>query len=315
MKNDQLYANGRISVLSTKLMGADKFSRLADCNSTAEALRVLSECNFGSGDNDEQLLATETDNILLQLQELCTDKNAVQYFLCRYCYHNAKVLMKRKYMRIQSIDGCFLQTGQDVQLMSQAFVQDDYSLCSKHMAEACDQIDAAFADGDRSPRTIDFLLDKAMFAEMKLHARKSVGLVKQLFEWEADCTNLIVLCRLKSAGANKEESAQWLIDGGKVKKQTLSQLWDNPQTELPQQYQRLWKLCQRQLAAAEEAKKQGASAIIEQNADMLTIQPAVKFFYDRLAEADKVRKLLVAIKRGADSLTLKKIAGQSNAEA
>ena len=37
MKENQFYANGRVAVLSTKLLGQDKLTRLAECSTVAEA--------------------------------------------------------------------------------------------------------------------------------------------------------------------------------------------------------------------------------------------------------------------------------------
>ncbi|MCH5153534.1 MAG: V-type ATPase subunit, partial [Clostridiales bacterium] len=49
MHSDQLYANGRIAVMSTRLLTADKFTRLAECSTLIEALRVLTENGYGNG--------------------------------------------------------------------------------------------------------------------------------------------------------------------------------------------------------------------------------------------------------------------------
>lgn len=101
--------------------------------------------------------------------------------------------------------------------MQQAFVVDDYSACSVNMAEGCDSVDKAFADGDRSPRTVDYFLDKAMFADMRRYAHKSsINLVRQLYDWQVNTTNLMLLYRLKKASADKSSLDRWLVEGGSV---------------------------------------------------------------------------------------------------
>ncbi|MCH5152312.1 MAG: V-type ATPase subunit, partial [Clostridiales bacterium] len=145
--SDQLYANGRIAVLSNKLLTVDKFARLAECSSLVEALRVLSENGYGVGTtlanaNDyEQILRAELDATLGELKELCFDPNAVSYFLCTYDYLNAKILMKSKYQRTSGVEYCFTNASYDVEKMQEDFVRDDYSSYTKNMAEACDGID------------------------------------------------------------------------------------------------------------------------------------------------------------------------------
>ena len=47
MNDNQLYANGRVAVLSTKLLAQDKLTRLAECNNVAEAVKVLTENGYG----------------------------------------------------------------------------------------------------------------------------------------------------------------------------------------------------------------------------------------------------------------------------
>ena len=117
MKDIQFYANGRLAVLSTKLLGADKFLRLSECNTLSEAVRVLTEGGYGGGvtvenPNDyEKILMAETDSAIRLFAELCYDKYAVKYFLCRFVCHNVKVLMKRKYMRVEGVDDCSAASG------------------------------------------------------------------------------------------------------------------------------------------------------------------------------------------------------------
>lgn len=314
MKDDQLYANGRIAVLSTKLLGADKFSRLAESNSLAEALKVLSECNYGGGvvSSDESVVLTaELDSAMSLLKELCMNAFALEFFLCRYKYHNAKVLMKKKYMRQSGTDGCFMQTGQDVSALQESFVNDDYSLCTKNMAEACDKIDTAFADGSRSPQIIDFCLDKAMYEDMRNFSNKSHSeLVKQLFAWEVDTINMMLLYRFKKAARIQSDLEKWLIEGGKIKKETLFALWNNENEaiDLPEQYKTFFALCTQSnanLVAAENAQKAGRNKILSDNADFLTIQPVLQYFYNKVDEIDKVRNILIAIKSGVNKDEIK----------
>ena len=262
MYSDQLYANGRIAVLSTKLFGADKFLRLAECNSLVEALRVLQENGYGNGltvanPNDyEQILRAELDGAMAELKELCYDKNAVKYLLCRYDYLNAKTLMKGKYAREDFTAYCFDQGTYAKEKMQEAFVNDTYSDFSKNMATACDQIDAEYASGNRSPQVIDKLLDKASFADMRKYAkRSSTRLIAKLFDWQVNTSNLMLMYRLKKAGYGKEQYADWLIEGGSVKKDVLLRLWDGG-VDLPEKYRKFLALCSSDNASLVLAEKE-----------------------------------------------------------
>ena len=315
--SEQLYANGRIAVISNKLLSADKFLRLAECNYISEALKVLTECGYGAGvtissDNDyEKILIAELDEAMALLSELCFDKNAKAYFLCRYNYHNAKVLMKNKYMRVDSVDGCFTQAGVEPHKLLQAFVNDDYSLCSKIMAEALGEVDAQFAEGKRSPRVVDTVLDKATYREMRIYAKRSLNPIpKKLFKFEVDTLNLMMLYRLKKAAADIESLQEWIIDGGSIKKETLQKLWESDLAaqDLSEQYRQFYALCTLDnvnLMAAERAQKAERNKIIREHADLLSIQPVIEYFFNKVDEIDKVRYTLICVKNGVDKETIK----------
>lgn len=317
MNSDQLYANGRIAVMSTRLLTQDKFIRLAECNSLAEALKVLYENGYGNGvtvsnPNDyEQILRAELDSAMALLKELCYDKNALRYLLCKYDYINAKTLMKGKYLREDFTSYCFEQAHYSPQQMQEAFVNDTYSAFTKAMAEACDGIDLEYANGNRSPQIIDKLLDRASYKDMRSYAKRaSSRLIYKLYDWQLNTTNLMLLYRFKKAGYDKDTLADWLIDGGTIKRDTLLKLWDSDATalDLPERYRKFYALCNEHntsLIQAEREQIAERSRLIAEYADFLTIQPALDYFYKKVDETEKVRRVLVDVKNGVDKDKIK----------
>ena len=317
MNSDQLYANGRIAVMSTRLLGSDKFTRLAECSSLVEALRVLNENGYGGGltitnPNDyEQILRAELDSTLALLKELCYDKNAVNYFLCPYDYVNAKILMKSKYLRVSGVEYCFTKASYEPNEMQDDFVADNYKRYSKIMAEACDGIDTEFANGNRSSQLIDTYLDRAMFAEMGKYAKRcSIRLVRKLYVWQVDTTNLMLIYRLKKANATESELERWFVNGGSIKMDTVCKLWSNEASaiDLPDEYRRFYELCKLDnatLSAAEKAQTAQRNKLVAEYADLLTIQPVLEYFFKKTDEIQKLRRLLVDIKSGVDKEKIK----------
>ena len=317
MNSDQLYANGRIAVMSTRLLGADKFTRLAECSTLVEALRVLNENGYGAGmtltnPNDyEQILRAELDATLALLKELCYDRNAVSYFLCPYDYVNAKILMKSKYQRVSGVEYCFANASHDPVKMQDDFVADDYGSYTKNMAEACDAIDTEFAGGNRSAQMIDAILDKAMFADMRRFASKcSIRLVRKLFAWQVDTTNLMLIYRLKRANCDESELSKWFVNGGKVKLDLLAKLWNNDAValDLPEEYRRFYELTRvdnTTLATAEKEQIAYRNQLVADYADLLTIQPVLEYFFKKTDEIQKLRRLLVDVKSGVDKEKIK----------
>lgn len=319
MNSNQLYANGRVAVLSTRLLGADKFARLAECNTVLEALRVLTESGYANGitadsQNDyEVVLRSELDGALKLIKELLFDKYVLKFVLARYDYLNAKALMKSKYMRADGLGYCYNEASIPSEKMQNAFVKDDYSIVSKNMAEACDEIDTQYAAGSRSPQVIDKTLDKAMYADLRLYAKKCrVQIIKKLFDYEVNMVNISTIYRLKKANASKETYENLIIDGGTVKKETLLKLWDNEQSvaDLPYEYKSFYALCtsdNADLIAAEKERKERQFAIISDAVDLMSVQPVLDYFYRKVNEIEKVRRVLIAIKSGQDKDKIKEL--------
>ena len=317
MNSDQLYANGRIAVLSTRLLGADKFQRLAECKSLVEALRVLQESGYGSGvtlenSNDyEQILKNELDNAMSTLKELCYDKNAVKFLLCKYDYVNAKLLMKGKYLREDFTVYCFDNAGYDKQKMQEAFLNDIYTEFGKFMAKACDEIDAQYANGNRSPQVVDKILDQACFDEMRKYAKRSSSrVVYKLYDWQVNTSNLMLIYRLKKAGYAKDELEKWIVDGASLNRQTLLNLWDseNVALDLPELYRKFYALCNTSntsLKLAEQEQIAYRNKLIAEYADFLTVQPALQYFFAKVDETEKVRRVLIDVKNGVDKDKIK----------
>ena len=318
MTSEQLYANGRIAVLSTKLFGADKFARLAECVALSEAVRVLVESNYGNGftvsnPNDyEILLKAELDEVMGLLKVLCFDKNAVRYLLCKYDYLNAKALMKAKYMRVDGVANCFGNATFEPSQMQQAILDDDYSSFSKNMAIACDKVDMAFAEGNRSSHLLDLYLDQGMFADMKHFARlSSIPLIWELYNWHVNTVNLMSIYRAKKAGFDVAQYADLVVEGASISKQSLLNLFNETtyaSSELSDEYRSFYQLCTQDnvnLSVAESEQLRYNYKLIEQHSDFLTIQPVLQYFYKKVEEIGKIRYVMIAIKSGVDKEKIK----------
>ncbi|MCH5153164.1 MAG: V-type ATPase subunit [Clostridiales bacterium] len=317
MNSDQLYANGRIAVMSTRLLGADKFQRLVECKTLIEALRVLQESGYGSGvtldnPNDyEQLLKTELDSAMASVKELCYDLNAVKFLLCKYDYTNAKLLMKGKYLREDFSAYCFDEALYAKEKMQEAFLNDSYLEFGTIMAKACDKIDTEYANGNRSPQVVDKILDQASFDEMKKYAKHSSSrVVYKLYDWLVNTSNLMLIYRLKKAGYPRDEYEQWIVDGASLKRQTLLNLWDNEGAaiDLPELYRSFYALCNTantSLRLAEQEQISYRNKLIAEYQDFLTVQPALQYFFSKVDETEKVRRVLIDVKNGVDKDKIK----------
>ncbi len=301
MSSEQLFANGRIAVLSNRLLGTDKLLRLAESKSVSEAFKVLGECGYDVSAADyETVLRNKTDALLAEVKELCCNASALNFLLCKFDFHNAKVLMKGKYMRQDFVGLCFANATYDPSQMNELFLNDDYSAFCRDMAEGCDAVDTQFANGNRSPQTVDMLLDKAYFAHLRRCSRKSASpLVGKLACLQIDAVNLSLIGRLQKANV---EASDWFVEGGSVNVKTLCKLADG-QANISDLPPHLHKLTATNEPESELARQR--NDLIAQYADPLTLQPVLQYFFAKSDEIDLVRRIIVDVKSGVDSDKIK----------
>lgn len=316
MSNElQIFANGRVSVLTTRLFTADKFVRLAECNSLAEAVRLLADGGYGGGvvlanPNDyDNMLRAETERLLAEFKELCVNVAARNFFLAQYDFVNAKVLMKAKYMRTDGVHGCFAEATFALAKMQADFVDDNYADYPKAMAEGCDAVDARFAAGERAPSVVDAELDKAMFAYMKKCAAKSgISVVKKLCAYRIDATNIITIARAKKAGFDETKFLSLVIDGGKVKRDTLVSLWRaNAQaaSDLPDDVRAVWNALP-DPACAEDVRRNKEFEMLTTGGDSLSVAPVLLYFARKSHETDLVRMIIIGVKNNLPKEEIKR---------
>ena len=316
------YANGRIAVLSTKLFGAEKFTRIAESTTVEEALKALFESSYGNGTvidnaNDyEVLLKAELSNTVDLVKELSTNQYVTRYFLSKYDYLNAKVLMKCKYMRVDGSENCFECASVPVEVMQKAINEDEYKGFSPFMAKALEYIDEQFSLGNRSPRVIDVTLDKAYYSELANAARKSkLATLAAYHKYDVDTVNLLTLYRAKKAGFDKQAYVDMVVDGGTIASQTLQKVWDTTENGkvydmVGETYKKFAKVLLEgyetgSLAKAEEFANAHKHALLTQNPDTLTIAPLIAYFKNKTDEIDKIRFAFIGIKNDVDKETIK----------
>lgn len=305
MSSEQLFANGRIAVLSNKLLTADKYLRLAEANSVGEAFRLLSEFGYSASDatDCEEVLRKSFDEALAEIKELCTSQNVLRFLLCKYDYHNAKTLMKGKYSRQDFCYCCFGDATYPVEKMRDDFNNDDYAAYSKNMAEACDEIDSHYADGNRSAQLIDRILDKACFADIRRFSRLCTSkLPAKLAEAEIDVTNITLVLRLKKAGLEKSSLNEWFVEGGSISRGKLEALFDGEAdlSDIPEKYRKAARD-----SDAEKTLSAVRAQLLADYADPMGFQPPLQYFYTKVAETELLRRIIADIKNGVDKDKIK----------
>ncbi|MEG1710747.1 MAG: V-type ATPase subunit, partial [Clostridia bacterium] len=215
-----LYANSRASVLSTKLLTQDKFVRMAESENFAEALKVLTECNYGGVANEsdlDKMLMEEEKSALDFFRDMITVEAIAKVFLLRYDYLNAKIAIKCKYLRLPMPNNLISGMFEASKLFSD-IVKDDYDAFEIEMQSALNEIDNKFVDGDKSPMVIDLLCDKALYKNIaRLSKDCKSAPIKEYLRRDADTVSLLSYYRAKNAKLD----IQCFVNGGTLNQEAF----------------------------------------------------------------------------------------------
>lgn len=213
--NSIIYANARVSANVGKMLTGDKLQRLIDCATPSEALKYLNECGF-EGDTLDALFKNEYDAIYSFLDEAAPVPQIREAFLKRNDYLNAKILVKCKYTRRDADKNLLFPYGNiGVDKLKDYILSDTYAFLPNAMRRALEDIDTLFAQGERTGKTVDCLLTKAMYGDM-LSCVKGYGKIAEVFSSEVDMNNLSMAFRVKKYSLGEGALEKEYIEGGKI---------------------------------------------------------------------------------------------------
>lgn len=304
-----IYANSRVAVLSVKLISLDRFLRMASAVSVEEAFKILLETQFGSEtarDNYKSMLIGEETALHNLLLQLGLGKVFTEYLLCPTDYLNAKILMKSKYLRLNEYN---LSSFGSISIDEiKKILIDEYIDLPKYMQDACQQIDEQFADGNRSPVVIDYLLDQALNQHLnELLINLGNNLLIEYNSLKCDCTNLITLLRAISFKLSEKALNQMLISCGNIDKEFWLSLLNEPIESIInklEDYSDLSQMlvkCGIDLTLCESyIDSLLKNKIVEFKNDVSTFLPVVNYYYSKKAEIDNVRLIMTCLRNNVD---------------
>ena len=294
------YANGRVSVLSVKLLTNEKLQKVAECATLEGALKILHDAGYAGGmtlsdaNEFERLLRREWESVLAFVESATAEKAATDCFLLAADVRNLKALMKQKYLR--SADSVSVERGLfDVKAAEFAVMNDDYSFLPDELSGAMEEIDEEFYKGNRKPFVIDALLSKAYYKTVLRFLKKCKSPeIREYFLVEIDCKNLLSKFRAKKAGLPEDYFESMFIEGGNLKREggAWEKIVETANEELRGgtafvQTERLCKNLQREI-------------IFPHRTDVDGILPLVNYFLAKQTETENLRLALVCIKNKVD---------------
>lgn len=219
------YVNGRISVRRREQLTQPQLERLRSANSAQEAMRILVEMGWGSGDaaelDYEKLAAERLEDICAFVRQTSPDENAIDCFLLRYDIENLKMLLKARSLGIQphGLSRCGVFPVDALQHAVNEGVYD--RVLPQALAEPLGQLEKRMAV-QVDAMDIDVTLDKALYALIfeKLEQVQS-STIRSYFSMQVDFLNALATLRFTRMGQASGALGQVLLPGGKVSTASL----------------------------------------------------------------------------------------------
>ena len=313
--NSLVYSNARVKSLENGFLSQDKINRMVFAESLEEAVRVLIESGYGAGTiadayDFEKILSAEDEKVSAFMAESTVPKMGLETFLMKNDYHNAKAIVKAKYLHSdEDISYMLAPKGlYDIAELKTMIFNDNYSSLSPIMAQALQDIDTKRVMGDKSPRTIDVILDKAMYKDIckTLKAAKAPSMVKY-HQANIDFSNISNFIRYKNIGFDYKTYENDFIEGGKLSLDTFKALYDQTIDTLLEklrytEYSSVVDVINpNDLVAFETAWDNYLIGIFKQDRyDVFSVAPLAGYYVAKKIEIKVVRMILILIKNKID---------------
>ena len=225
---EYMYSSARIRALEIKIATKDRLRHLADFESSDAAIAALGELGFELVKRDGTVVREETLESLLvagyaEIASMESD-GVVDFMKYQYDANNIKAIIKCA-SRTISPDSMLSVLGTvKVDDAKRAFAEKDYSAFPQNMRSAIADAEEAFAE-TANPQKIDFIIDRACFADMLASAdRSGIELAKRLVRAKIDLVNIMMTLRIMRMKLGKTAEGvlgEVYIGGGSFEQKTL----------------------------------------------------------------------------------------------
>jgi len=315
---NSVYSNARAKALENYLLGKERLNRMAESENAEDALRILSEVNFGDGitldnTNDfERLIDVEREKLFDFIREVAPSEDLKKYFLLKNDFHNAEAGIKAKYLKIDETKMTVSNGLIDKDLLKEKILIDEYKDFPEEMANALLKCDEAFVSGKANGAFVGRIFKQAYYSELSKCASKNKAL-KELFAVKVDCVNIGTAMRSRDFEVTKSS----MVFGGSLKEDDLKFLCEESFEVIKERF-KFHKLANIIEAAATAASSEKPLSDFETLADGYALSYLKKFKYSsdgvypfllyvfyKLAELDNVRIILVGLLSGHSSIEIK----------
>ena len=233
-KKDYVFASSRVRSVEKYLLSRDKAEAMIDSKTPEDAMKHLYDLGYGDGSEAlpvgqfEALLAAETRKVYAFVSGIAPEREELFPFLYPYDYHNLKVLMKAELLDIDPrpflMDVGTIPAAQMIVLVRE---RNFVGLTDKMRNALLEVIDVFARTGD--PQLIDFIFDKACFAEMREAATTGGSqFIMDYVRLQIDIVNLKAFVRIRQMGKPWDFFSQVFIEGGRIQDKLFIGSYDEP---------------------------------------------------------------------------------------
>lgn len=230
---DYLFSTARVRSVEKNMLTGERAEKMIDAKTTEDALRVLDDCYYGSGDainvDDYEILLTEEHKKTYDfITSIAPELDYFKMFLYPYDYHNLKVIMKSEYLGIDA-SNTLINTGSiDVKILKYSVKERDFLALTENMGNALKEIIEDFPKTN-DPQIIDIILDKYCYDEMLKSAKSTNNqFIIDYVRMQIDAINIKSYVRLKKMNKSWDFFTKIFLDGGKIYEQIFIKNFDDP---------------------------------------------------------------------------------------
>lgn len=220
------FAVASVRSMENKLLTKQKLMQMAEAKDAAEALRILSETDYGKTEiNDvhefEKMIQNHLEAEYQAVGKLIPSETFMDIFRFKNDYHNVKVLIKEEISKDNGKKYLIQGGSIPVDILQKNFRERNYMELPNIKADAVQEATEMYAK-TKNARFIDSILDKACFQVMSDAAEKLGNeYVSKYVRKLADVTNLKTLLRIWQLKRSDEELEESIVPGGELPAELL----------------------------------------------------------------------------------------------
>lgn len=221
---DYVFASSRVRGAEKNLLTREKAEKMADSKTTDGALKILLDLDYGTSENKDGFGEGQIDELLSQelhkaydfILSIAPDRDDFSAFLYPYDYHNLKVLLKAEFAEIDGAPYLMDIGTVDSAVLVQMVRERNFISVSTLMKDAVLEAIDTFSR-TKDPQMIDFILDRACYAEMLLAAgRTGSKFINDYVRLTIDTINLKTFARLREMKRSWDFFQKVFLPGGSV---------------------------------------------------------------------------------------------------